>query len=202
MSIAIYLEGGGDGKNSKAMLRLGMDAFLRDIKEAFRQKRWRWKLVCCGGRNEAYRRFTNACTNGEAETVVLLVDSEESLGASTPRDHLRERDRWDFEGVDDDTIHLMVQTMEAWIVADPEVLNSYYGQGFQARSLPRRENLEEVSKQEIASALDRATQNTQKGKYHKIRHARQLLEQIDPAKVRQRCAHCKRLFDTLLGLAG
>jgi len=202
VSIAIYLEGGGEGKNSKAMLRLGMDAFLRDIKEVFRQKQLRWKLVCCGGRDKAYRRFMNARTEGEAEIAVLLVDSEESLSASTPRDHLRERDGWDFEGVDDDTIHLMAQTMEAWIVADPEVLNSYYGHGFQASSLPRRENLEEVSKQDVASALDRATQNTQKGRYHKIRHAQQLLEQIDSAKVRQRCAHCKRLFDTLLGLAG
>lgn len=202
MSIAIYMEGGGDRANSRAMLRQGMDAFLHEIKEAFRQRRWRWKLVCCGGRDEAYRRFMNARTNGEYEIAVLLVDSEESLCASTPSDHLRERDGWDFEGVDDDTIHLMVQTMEAWIVADPEVLNSYYGRRFQASSLPRHENLEEVSKQDIASALDRATQNTQKGRYHKIRHARPLLERIDPAKVRQRCAHCKRLFDTLLGLVG
>ncbi len=196
------MEGGGDRANSRAMLRQGMDAFLTEIKEAFRQRRWKWKLVCCGGRDEAYSRFMNARTNGEAEIVVLLVDSEESLGASTPPNHLRERDRWDFEGVDDNTIHLMVQTMEAWIVADPEALNSYYGHGFQANSLPRHENLEDVSKQDVANALDRATQNTQKGRYHKIRHARQLLEQIDPARVRQRCAHCKRLFDTLLGLAG
>lgn len=195
------MEGGGDHANSRAMLRQGMDAFLNEIKEAFRQRQWRWKLVCCGGRAEAYRRFMRARTNGEAEIVVLLVDSEGSPGSSTPPDHLRERDGWAFEGVDDNTIHLMVQTMEAWIVADPEALNSYYGHGFQASSLPRRENLEEVSKQDVANALDRATQNTQKGRYHKIRHARQLLEQIDPEKVRQRCAHCKRLFDTLLGLA-
>ena len=202
MSIAIYMEGGGDRANSRAMLRQGMDAFLNEIKEAFRQRRRRWKLVCCGGRGEAYRRFMNARTNGEAEIVVLLVDSEESLGASTPPDHLRGRDGWDFEGVDNDTIHLMVQTMEAWIVADPEALNSYYGHEFHVGSLPRRENLEEVSKQDVSSALDRATQHTQKGRYHKIRHARQLLEHIDPEKVRQRCAHCKRLFDMLLGLAG
>ena len=195
------MEGGGDRANSKAMLRQGMEAFLDEIKEAFRQKQWRWKLVCCGGRNEAYKRFMNARTNGEAEIVVLLVDSEESPSASTPSDHLRERDGWDFEGIGDATIHLMVQTMETWIVADPEALNSYYGSRFQANSLPRRENLEEVSKREVANALDRATQNTQKGRYHKIRHARQLLEQIDPARVRQRCPHCRRLFDILLDLA-
>ena len=195
------MEGGGDRANSRAMLRQGMDAFLNEIKEAFRQRQWRWNLVCCGGRAEAYRRFMRARTNGEAEIVVLLVDSEESPGASTPPDHLRGRDRWDFEGVDDNTIHLMAQTMEAWIVADPEALSSYYGHGFQASSLPRRNNLEEVSKQEVANALDRATQNTQKGRYHKIRHARHLLGQIDPEKVRQRCAHCKRLFDILLDLA-
>ncbi len=194
-SIAIYMEGGGKKRaNSRAMLRTGMDAFLAEIKNAYRAKEWHWKLVACGGRDEAYKGFRN----GDADIVVLLVDSEEPVGKSTkPTDHLIARDKWNLHNANDDHIHLMVQSMEAWIVADPDALAAYYGQGFQKNALPRRQNLEKVNKDDIGDSLDRATQKTQKGKYHKIQHARHLLQRINPAIARKRCPHCNRLFRTL-----
>ena len=97
-------------------------------------------------------------------------------------------------------VHLMVQMMETWIVADPDALKAYYGQGFRANTLPRHQNLEEVSKRNIEQALDRATHGTQKEEYHKIKHAKDLLQRIDPMTVREKCPHCERLFDTLLRL--
>ena len=39
-----------------------------------------------------------------------------------------------------------------------------------------------------------------KSRYHKIRHARDLLSRIDPTRVRQRCGHCDRLFSKLSAL--
>ncbi len=60
--------------------------------------------------------------------------------------------------------------------------------------------LETVAKTDIDRALELATKDTQKGCYHKIHHASDLLGRIDPDRVRQRCAHCKRLF-TLIGQA-
>lgn len=117
-----------------------------------------------------------------------------------PTDHLVARDGWNFQGVNDNLIHLMVQTMETWIVADPEALRAYYGQGFRPNALPRHQNLEEVNKSDIKQALDLATQGTQKSKYHKIKHARALLERINPMTVREKCPHCERLFETLLRL--
>lgn len=42
----------------------------------------------------------------------------------------RRLDDWDLDGVADEQIHLMVPTMEAWLVADPEALARFYGQGF------------------------------------------------------------------------
>jgi len=191
-SIAIYMEGGGGKANSKAMVRTGMDAFLAEIKSAYRAKEWRWKMVACGGRDEAYKGFRN----GDADILVLLVDSEDPVSL-TPTDHLKARDGWNLNGVNDDHVHLMVQSMEAWIVADPDALAAYYGQHFQANALPLRQNLEEGSKVDIARALDRATQKTQKGKYHKIQHARHLLQRINSTIVCKRCFHCKRLFETL-----
>ena len=90
--------------------------------------------------------------------------------------------------------------METWIAADPDTLKEYYGRGFRKNALPSRKNLEEVTKERIAEALNRATQKTQKGKYHKIQHARHLLERMDAMTVRKRCPHCERLFETLLHL--
>ena len=74
--IAIYMEGGGTGKENRAALRQGMDAFLQSLKEAARNKALRWKLVCCGPRDEAFRGFRNAVSNGDNAVSVLLVDAE------------------------------------------------------------------------------------------------------------------------------
>lgn len=196
------MEGGGQGRDSKAALRQGMDEFLAEIKDAFRRHRRRWKLVCCGGRDEAFRGFRNAPTSGDGGIVVLLVDAEGPVAARSPVDHLTERDGWDLGGADDGMIHLMVQTMEAWIVADSGALSGYYGQHFRANALPNRQNLEEEAKEDIETALNQATRRTQKGRYHKIRHASSLLACIDPMIVRQRCPYCERLFSTLLGMVG
>ena len=194
------MEGGGEEKNTKARLRQGMEIFLADIKDACRRRGWRWKLVCCGSRGQAYRRFRNERKSVDAGIVVLLVDSESEIDGATPIDHLAAEDGWNFDGVDDEWVHLMVQTMEAWIVADPGALGTFYGRGFQKTALPQSPNLEKVSKMDIERALDRATQGSQKGKYHKIRHAKEILQSISPAIVRQRCPYCERLFGTLLSL--
>ena len=200
-AVAIYMEGGGNGKGSKAALRRGMDSFLGALKNAAREKEWRWKLVCCGGRGETFRAFENARSNGGDGLTLLLVDSEGPVKAR-PRAHLAAQDGWNLCGVDDDDVHLMAQVMETWLVADREALTAYYGQDFRAKALPSRRNLEEEDKTAIAAALDEATRRTKKGGYRKIQHAADLLERIDPAKARERCRHCERLFDTLGAAVG
>jgi hypothetical protein len=194
--VAIYMEGGGDGKDSKAALRQGMDAFLTTLKDAARAKSWRWKLVCCGHRNAAFDGFHNALRNGEYAIIALFVDAEGPVGGSS-RAHLQARDGWDLTGTSDERVHLMVQTMETWIIADPHALAAYYGQHSRANALPGSQNLENVTRAAIATALEQATRSTQKGPYHKIRHASDLLKRIAPQKVRQRCPSCGGMFATL-----
>ena len=194
--IAIYMEGGGEGSATKAALRQGMDTFLQPIKEAARDKALPWKLVCCGPRNEAFQRFQNAVNNSANAVNVLLVDAEGPVNQSAQR-HLRDRDRWNLRFTPEETVHLMVQTMETWIVADAAALSQYYGQGFGTSKLPRATNLETVTKATVERSLDEATEPTQKGRYHKIRHASDLLKRIDSEKVKARCCHCQRLFDEI-----
>ena len=182
--VAIYMEGGGDGKSAKAAIRQGMDALLRPLKDAARAKALHWKLVPCGARNEAFRGFRNAVGNGADAFVVLLVDAEGPVNGA-PRSHLQSRDGWDMGFADEDTIHLMVQVMETWIVADPDALNRYYGRSFNSNVLPKGENLEREPRADVERVLNQATDRTRKGRYHKIRHASDLLKQIDVGRVRR-----------------
>ena len=118
--VAIYMEGGGKGHNTKAALRQGMDVFLGPIKQEVRNKSWRWRLVPCGSRDDAFNGFKNAVRNGVASIIVLLVDAEGSVETSA-RERLKFRDGWDLSFAADDKVHLMVQTMETWIVAPRSV---------------------------------------------------------------------------------
>lgn len=196
--IAIYMEGGGDSAANKSAIRVGMSEFLSDIRESARSKRSRWKVVACGGRDAAHDAFTQAQENSPEFFNVLLVDSEEQVSGEAVA-HLRARDGWALE-VDADRVHLMAQIMETWLVADAEGMEQYYGQRFKRSALPRASDLESVSKADVEQALDKATERTTKGRYHKIRHASDLLKKIDPSVVRERCRYCRRLFEVLLNL--
>ncbi|MEE8452221.1 MAG: DUF4276 family protein, partial [Thermoguttaceae bacterium] len=117
-------------------------------------------------------------------------------------EHLKNRpgDHWDNPGVENEHCHLMVQTMEAWLIADREKFKEYYGQGFQENALPNNPNVEQIGKDTLEDALKRATRNTKKGEYHKTRHAPEILERIRLSEVAtaEKAKHCKRLRDKLL----
>jgi hypothetical protein len=196
MEIAIYFEGGGNSAETKAQLRQGMSAFLKPLVDLARQRRVRWSITSCGGRDQALDAFLDALEKDPEKFNVLLVDSENAVTA-LPRAHLQQRDGWNLNGAQEDQVHLMAQCMEAWLVADPDALTEYYKQGFNANALPRRMNLEEEPKEQIYSALENATRHTQKGSYGKIKHASDLLKRVSQEKAKDRCGHCRRLFDTL-----
>jgi hypothetical protein len=194
--IRVYIEGGGDGKETKARLRQGFHVFLNSLVETARSKRVGFQLVASGSRNEAFDDFQMALETHPDAFNVLLVDSEAPVNAE-PRQHLQQRDGWDLSHCNNNHCHLMVQTMEAWLIADLDALIRFYGQGFRANALPNNPNVEQVDKEQLAAALKAATVRTSKGKYHKTRHAPKILEQLDAVKVRRAASHCDRLFVTL-----
>lgn len=199
-SIAIYVEGGGDGRDGKAALRQGFDQLLAQHKDAARARRMVWRLVPCGSRGATFDAFRNALNKQTADLVVLLVDAEEAVEDSSPKGrvaHLERRDRWDFGKINREQVHLMTQCMEAWIVADGEKLAEFYGQGFREKVLPKRPLLDDEPKASLYSALENATKNTQKRSYGKIKHASELLKRIRPAVVSKRCNSFQQLTQWL-----
>ena len=114
--IRIYIEGGGDGKNTKAPLRRGFSIFFKELVQVACSKKMKWNITVCGSRNNAFRDFNNALADRPNAFIILLVDSEVPV-KQPPWEHLKSRDNWDSPGVDDTHCYLMVQAMEAWLMA-------------------------------------------------------------------------------------
>jgi Domain of unknown function (DUF4276) len=197
--IRLYVEGGGDGKETKARMRQGLHAFLQKIVDLARSQRVKWQIIACGPRSKAFSVFEIALATHPEAYNILLVDAEGPV-YTPPWLHLQNRDNWRVSGVADQHCHLMVQTMEAWLIVDREALARFYGAGFGEGALPRHANVEHIDKSTLVSALQAATRHTSKGEYHKIRHGCVLLAQLESTKVRRAAPHCERLFTTLEGL--
>ncbi|MBD2499621.1 DUF4276 family protein [Anabaena azotica] len=196
--VRIYVEGGGDGKNQKGLLKQGFNQFLKSLEELAKSKKIKWDVIMCGSRNNAFRAFKDALKSHPEAFNVLLVDAEGPVNVDSPWQHLKLRDNWDKpSGVDDSQCHLMVQAMEAWFIADVETLKKFYEQGFKENAISKNSNVEAVEKDRLEPSLKAATAKTTKGEYQKIQHAYKLLKLLDVSRVRQASPYCDRLFTTL-----
>ena len=195
MTTKVYVEGGGDSARLQAECRRGFRKLIEKAGLTGRMPR----VIACGGRGNAYERFCTAMHKPDPNVFpILLVDSEDAVAAA-PWQHLKDRDKWDRpENAEDDQVHLMVQCMEAWFLADRRQLADYFGQGFRENALPGNANIEEIPKRKVFDTLASATRDTKtKGRYDKGSHSFRLLALIDPAKVGGASPHAQRLFDTL-----
>lgn len=182
MSVHIYVEGGGDNKDTLRRCREGFSRYCQKLVAPNKRPR----VVACGGRTQAFDRFQTAARNAARDEVcVLLVDAEAGVSAQSAVEHLIAKEHWDFSGMDQPHVFLMVQAMEAWLLADRGALSAFYDGGFVPNSLPgNTNNIEQIRKDDLEPALKKATKHTRtKGEYHKTRHAIELLGMIDPGRV-------------------
>jgi hypothetical protein len=197
VSVRLYVEGGGDhNKALQTLCRRGFSEFIRKSGLTGRMPR----VVACGGRQNAFNTFLIA-QEEPGIVPILLVDSEETVHAASPWEHVVQRagDHWQRPaGATDDQLQLMVQTMEAWFHADREELQLFYGQGFRVTALSVRAQIESIPKADLFSGLRAATKECEKGEYSKGSHSFQILARIDPAKVRTACPRwCDRFLGAL-----
>ena len=194
----VYVEGGGDRKALRTECRRGFSEFFGRVGLKGRMP----KVSACGGRQQAYNDFCHALDKPRNDRfVVLLVDSEGPVAeGSGPWTHLKNRDNWDRPpGAADDNVHLMVQCMEAWFLADKDTLAQFFGNGFSVNTLPKRTDVENIPKDDVLASLMNATrQCVPKGEYGKGQHSFKILAQIDPDNVRAASPYAKRLVDTVL----
>jgi len=193
VSVRIYVEGGFQG-STKSDCRSAFRSFLG---KAIPPRSF--SVIASGSRNDAFEDFREALKRHPGDYIILLVDSEQPV-TTGPWQHLKDRtgDNWlRPTKASEDQAHLMVQVMESWFLADKQVLTEYYGQGFLAGSLPGQPNIELVAKQDVFNALQHASRKTQKGEYHKTRHGFDLLELINPKRVRTASPHAERFLAVL-----
>lgn len=203
--VVFYVEGGGN-PDADTALRQAFHKFFNELDEQGKANGYALTYKLCGSRRLTYEIFCFERGRDPDSTHLLLVDSEAPV--ATPGacwQHLKDRpgDGWERpDGATDADCHLMVQAMEAWFFADPDALAKFYKQNFNANALPKTQNVEDIPKSRHIDALEAATKATQKKRYHKTRHAPQILEALDPVKVRRRAPHCERLFATVAALIG
>ena len=203
--VRLYVEGGGDHKESRRKCRDGFANFLANAG----MKGIMPRVVPCGSRNNAFKSYREAVLDGYE--AILLVDSEgrvdDACQSGPPKDwspwtHLKygSGDGWDRPGsVSEVDCHLMVECMECWFLVDRKTLIKYFGKKFMEGALPSdKKPPESVGKEEALEGLAKATRRCgQKGSYRKGMHSFELLGKIDSAKVFATCPWAARFVDLL-----
>jgi hypothetical protein len=193
----IFVEGGAKGQLAQKC-RQGFARFFE--KSGLGQRKPR--IVSCGTRRAAYEDFCYALSKAKKNDVyLLLVDSEApvTVDADQVWAHVKARqgDGWDKPATAAaDTLHFMVECMENWFLADPQALETFFGQGFNSESLPKRKDVEIIAKAEVYEALKNATAKLKtKRPYGKGVHSFSLLEKISPDKVKESGDFAKRVIE-------
>ncbi len=195
MTAVLYIEGGGGNRRLGAQFREGWKAFLTKAGLSGRMPR----VVRGGSRQQTFHGLETHVSEPKPDAVaLLLVDSEGPVAAAhSVWQHLQARDDWNKpEGASDDQAFLMVQVMETWFLADRDALHTYFGAEFVGNAIRQWRQLEEVFKETVLYALEKATARCSKP-YAKGKVGFELLAQIDPGLVEDACPHAKSLLNRL-----
>lgn len=193
----IYIEGGGEGDNLDSSFREGWTSFF--LAAGFAGHRP--GVVRGGGRDQTFKKFKIAVMHPvPGEVPLLLVDSEGPVPANlSVWNHLKTVWNWDRpNSARDDQAFLMIEVMETWLLADREMLRSYFGQGFIERRLKAWPELELVPKAIVLKALRFSTAACSR-RYSKGKVSFELLAKLDPSKVAAACPQARALLDRLSG---
>ena len=198
VKVTIFVEGGSPGDKNDNLFRAAWMNLFTSAGLAGRLP----TVVRCGDRANALRRFSFAVREaGGNDVPILLVDSEGPVNAGqSVWQHLRTNDGWrQPAGADDSQAYLMVQAMEAWLLADPDALREYFGQGFNENRLPGQNDPEQIPVAGLESSLRSASANCRQ-QYAKGVVSFQILGLVNADRLAERCRHAKALFDYLQSL--
>lgn len=194
MRIKIYVEGGAKGKQARAKVREGFNAFFS--KCGFEGTLP--SVVPCGSRNDAFDGFHTEKSQTSGTNVCLLVDSEDPMeNIEETWVHLKHRDNWDRpDGAVNDDVLMMTTCMETWFVADRETLARVFGKDFSASSLPADTEQENRDRKVLLTGLKKATAKCS-GPYEKGDKSFDVLSEIQPDTVIPKLPSLKRIVRIL-----
>lgn len=196
VKVRIYVEGGGDSKLQHLQCREAFSKLINKSGFAGRMP----TIVAGGGRNSAYDMFKTAVATAEPNVLpMLLVDSEEPVTKFSTWEHLAEQDQWQRpDAATDDQAHLMATCMETWVVADRAAPRRVFGSALQEGALLPLVDLELRSRVDVQAALEQATRHCGRDRaYRKGRRSFQVLQELDPAVLKQNLAYFRRLLNAL-----
>jgi len=171
----------GTSNQSNGALRQGFYKLLKQVLE-----RKMPKIVMGDSKSQAVTKFQR---NTLSTLSYLLIDLDK------PENSI-EKDLMD-SGLEQskDEVFYMIQEMEAWFISQPQILDEYYKAEISSK-LPKT-NPKYIKKP--SNVLERVTKNTQKGKYHKVRHGTALLELLDANSLKESSEQFSIMISKLSG---
>lgn len=149
------------------------------------------KTIFGGGKTQTIRKFkTNKL---DAKQSLLLIDLDRPEG--NIKADLADHGLLEYS----ENVFYMVQEMDSWFLSQPDVLDKFYGKDNNngkliSQKLPKKKAIEIEHPDE---KLQELTKTTTRGKYHKIKHAVELLKLLDATKLENDFSEFKRLIEKL-----
>ena len=133
------------------------------------------------GKSQTINKFKK---NKLSEFSFLLIDlDDDEKQKETQLKKLKLKDR-------ENLVFFMIQEMEAWFISQPKILDAFYKTKI-SQKLP---GTHPKKIKDPVSVLENITKNTQKGKYHKVKHGTALLELLDAGDLKKSFAEFHRLI--------
>lgn len=192
--LRIFVE--GSAKNASDF-RTAWGKFFRRHLESLIQEGYVDSITATpgGSGSDTFKLFATSQNRNSGDISVLLIDSERPLGRETVWEVVKQIAGKDAQRPDwatDQHLYLMVQATEAWLLADHEALERYFGRDFQCGRLPGGV-LESRSVKELTDALEHASRNCGQKRYSHGA-AVKIIEHVEPTKVRSKTKHGERFF--------
>lgn len=147
----------GASTKSNGTLRQGFHKLLIQVLEGKMPE-----IIMGDGKSQSIQKFKK---NKLSDFTYLLVDLDGD-------DNIKDQDLVSNDlKSHEDVVFYMIQEMEAWFISQPEILDEFYKEKISPKFLNK--NPKKIPNP--SNALERATKNSQKGKYHKVNHGTALL---------------------------
>ncbi|MEM0992848.1 MAG: DUF4276 family protein [Bacteroidota bacterium] len=174
----LFIEGSPDTSNGD--LSKGFSKLLEQVLKGNMPK-----VLMGKGKLQSINKFKNS----KAAFSFLLIDLD------NPED-LKEEELHKLDlAAYSERVFFMVQEVEAWFIAQPEILDKYYG-------IDLSKKLKNKDPKQIKKPSRLLEQLTKKNKinepYHKVRHASELLERLDTQQLRTDFEEFDRLIEKIL----